>query len=123
MVKDLLLVGCGGFVGSIFRYLLSKLNGTISFLSLPLGTLTVNVVGSFIIGLLVALSQRSGALPESWRLFLMVGLCGGFTTFSTFSAENMALIQNGHIATAIMYTCLSCLLGLVAVFVGYATVN
>lgn len=96
-MKQLLLVGFGGFIGSIARFLVSKLNISWQFMSIPMGTLTVNVVGSFIIGLLVAISAKSEMFSSDLRLFLMVGFCGGFTTFSSFTNENLALMQNGQI--------------------------
>ncbi len=81
MIKNLLLIGTGGFLGSIARYLVSQLNLTVSFHSIPVGTLTVNVAGSFLIGFLTGIAEKSMILTPEWRLFLMVGLCGGFTTF------------------------------------------
>ena len=118
-MKQLLLIGLGGFVGSVFRYLISKLNNYWHFLSLPIGTLSVNVLGSLLIGFLVGISAKSDVISSDLRLFLMVGFCGGFTTFSTFSNENMMLIQNGQILTALFYTSLSILLGFSAVYLGY----
>jgi len=122
-MKQLLLVGFGGFIGSILRYLVSKLNLYWHFLSLPIGTLSVNILGSFIIGLLVGVSTKSEIISPDLRLFLMVGFCGGFTTFSSFSNENMMLIQNGQIFTAILYTGLSIFLGFIAVYLGYLSSN
>ncbi|MDD3321840.1 MAG: fluoride efflux transporter CrcB [Paludibacter sp.] len=122
-MKQLLLVGFGGFIGSILRYLVSKLNLYWHFLSLPIGTLSVNILGSFIIGLLVGVSTKSEIISPDLRLFLMVGFCGGFTTFSSFSNENMMLIQNGQIFTALLYTGLSIFLGFIAVYLGYLSSN
>lgn len=118
-MKQLLLVGFGGFIGSVLRFLISKLNHSWHFLSLPIGTLAVNVVGSLIIGLLIGMSAKGNLISTDLRLFLMVGLCGGFTTFSTFSSENMLLLQNGQFATAFLYIGLSVVLGLLAVWGGY----
>lgn len=118
-MKQLLLVGFGGFIGSVLRFLISKLNHSWHLLSLPMGTLAVNVIGSFVIGLLIGMSAKGNLISADLRLFLMVGLCGGFTTFSTFSSENMLLLQNGQIATAILYMGLSIVLGLLAVWGGY----
>lgn len=118
-MKQLLLVGFGGFIGSIARFLVSKLNISWQFMSIPMGTLTVNVVGSFIIGLLVAISAKSEMFSSDLRLFLMVGFCGGFTTFSSFTNENLALMQNGQILTVLLYTSVSILLGFLAVYLGY----
>jgi CrcB protein len=118
-MKDLLLVGLGGFVGSIARYLVSKLNISIQLFSLPIGTLTVNVLGSLLIGILIGLSAKNGIISSNLRLLLIVGFCGGFTTFSTFSAENMTFIQNGEIASMLIYTAASIIFGLAAVYIGY----
>lgn len=118
-MKQLLLVGFGGFIGSVLRFLISKLNHSWHFLSLPMGTLAVNIIGSLIIGLLIGISVKGNLISSDLKLFLMVGLCGGFTTFSTFSAENMLLLQNGQIMTALLYMILSIVLGLLAVLGGY----
>ena len=93
-MKQLLIVGLGGFLGTIARYLVSRINLMENFLSLPLGTLTVNVTGSFLIGFLTGLASKSEILSADMRLFLMAGFCGGFTTFSSFTNENLQLIQN-----------------------------
>jgi len=122
-MRQLLLVGLGGFIGSIARYAVSKLNVYMHFLAIPMGTLTVNVVGSFIIGVIVGISQKSEILSADVRLFLMVGVCGGFTTFSSFSVENLMLIQNGQVFSALIYTFLSLFLGFTAVYLGYLSTN
>ena len=122
-MKHLLLVGLGGFIGSVARFLVSKLNLSWHFLSIPMGTLTVNVLGSFIIGILVGISVKSDLISTDLRLFLMVGFCGGFTTFSSFSSENLMLMQNGQVVTVLIYTALSILLGFLAVYFGYIFTN
>lgn len=122
-MKQLLYVGLGGFIGSIARYGVSKLNLYWHFLSIPMGTLTVNVLGSFLIGILVGISQKSDLLSADLRLFLMVGVCGGFTTFSSFSNENFMLMQNGQFLTALIYTGSSILFGFAAVYLGYIFTN
>lgn len=123
MLKQILLVGLGGFFGSVARFFVSKLNLQYDILSIPVGTLTVNVVGSFIIGFLTGISAKSNLLSLEWRLFLMVGICGGFTTFSSFSNENLMLMHNGQYFTVLLYTSLSVILGFAAVYLGYATTN
>ena len=119
MIKQLLLIGMGGFVGSVARFLVSKLNTRIDWLSIPIGTLTVNVLGSLLIGFLIGISEKSPILTVEWRMFLMVGLCGGFTTFSSFSGENLMLMRNGQFLPLFLYTGLSILLGFTAVYLGY----
>jgi CrcB protein len=119
MFKQLLLIGLGGFVGSVARFLVSKLNTRVDWFSIPIGTLLVNVVGSLLIGFLIGISEKSPILTVEWRMFLMVGLCGGFTTFSSFSGENLMLLRNGQILPLFLYTGLSILLGFTAVYLGY----
>jgi CrcB protein len=119
MLKQLLLIGTGGFIGSVARFLLSRLNTRIDWLSIPMGTLTVNVLGSLLIGFLIGISEKSPILTVEWRMFLMVGLCGGFTTFSSFTGENLVLMKNGQILPLLLYTGLSIFLGFIAVYLGY----
>ncbi len=123
MLKHLLIIGSGGFLGSVARYLVSQLNLTVSFHSIPVGTLIVNIAGSLVIGFLTGIAEKSLILTPEWRLFLMVGLCGGFTTFSAFANENLMLIHNGQIMTVLLYTGLSIFLGFVAVYLGYILTN
>ena len=119
MIKNLLLIGAGGFLGSVARYLLSRLNTQVHWLSIPLGTLTVNVLGSLLIGFLIGISEKSPLMTFELRMFLMVGLCGGFTTFSSFTGENLILMRNGQFLPLFLYTGLSILLGFTAVYLGY----
>ena len=123
MIKNILLVGFGGFIGSVARFFMSKFNLNYDILSIPLGTLSVNVLGSFIIGFLTGISERSELLNTEWRMFLMVGICGGFTTFSTFTNENLMLMHNGQFFTVFLYTGLSILFGFTAVYLGYTVTN
>ena len=113
----------GGFLGSIFRYFISFLNISYDIFSIPVGTLLVNISGSFIIGFLTGIADKSTILTLEWRLFLMVGLCGGFTTFSTFTNENLTLLHNGQFLSIGIYTGLSIFLGFIAVYLGYITSN
>lgn len=121
MIKNLLLVGLGGFAGSVARYLVSRLNNHIDWLSIPVGTLAVNVIGSFLIGFLTGISEKSPIMTVELRMLLMVGLCGGFTTFSSFTGENLMLMRNGQFLPIFLYTGLSVLLGFAAVYFGYVT--
>ena len=119
MIKQILLIGFGGFAGSVLRYFVSRLNTSVDWFSIPLGTLTVNVIGSLLLGFLVGISEKSPILTLELRMFLMVGLCGGFTTFSSFTAENLTLMRNGQFLPLFLYTGLSILLGFTAVYLGY----
>jgi CrcB protein len=123
MFKNIVLIGLGGFIGSVARYFLSRLNLNIDFYAIPLGTLLVNISGSFVIGFLTGIAERSDFLSTEWRLFLMVGLCGGFTTFSTFANENLMLMHNGQFASLLLYTAISVLGGFIAVYLGYSLTN
>lgn len=119
MLKQILLIGFGGFAGSVARYFVYRLNTSVEWFSIPVGTLLVNVLGSLLIGFLVGISEKSPILTLELRMFLMVGLCGGFTTFSSFTGENMMLMRNGQFLSLFLYTGLSILLGFTAVYLGY----
>jgi len=123
MFKNVLFIGLGGFIGSVARYFMSRLNLSVDFFSIPIGTLSVNVIGSYVIGFLTGISVKSDILSNDLRLFLMVGICGGFTTFSSFTNENLMLMHNGQFMSVLLYTGLSILLGFVAVYLGYITTN
>ena len=96
MIKTLLLVGTGGFLGSISRFLASRFIQENFPQAFPLGTFLVNITGCFLIGLIYGFSERSSLLTSGWKMFLAVGFCGGFTTFSTFANENLALLRDGE---------------------------
>lgn len=121
MIKNILLIGLGGGIGSILRYLVSRLNNHVDWMSIPVGTLAVNVIGSFLIGFLTGISEKSPIMTVELRMLLMVGLCGGFTTFSTFTGENLMLMRNGQFLSLFLYTGLSILLGFTAVYLGYVS--
>ncbi|HZK01512.1 MAG TPA: fluoride efflux transporter CrcB [Anaerovoracaceae bacterium] len=101
-----LLVGAGGMIGAICRYLFSLLPIKLQN-SFPINTLLINIIGAFCMGLIVAISKKDGDIGPQILLFLKIGICGGFTTFSTFSWEAMQLIQNGKFTVAISYMVLS----------------
>ncbi len=122
-MRQLLLVGFGGFLGSIARYLVSKLNLTWHYHDIPMGTLTVNIVGSILIGFFLGIFVNSDLLNPNLKLFIVVGFCGGFTTFSSFTNENFILLQNGQFLTSIVYVLGSVLLGILAVYIGYLISN
>lgn len=116
MIKNILLVGLGGGIGSMLRYAATLLLTAKSF---PYTTLSVNTIGSFIIGLVLALCMKDENFANNWKLFLATGICGGFTTFSAFTHENMQLLQNGKTGIAFLYIALSVVLGIAATFAGY----
>ena len=115
----MLLVAVGSGLGGVLRYLVPC--WICAAKGFPWATLTVNVVGSLLIGLLSgALARHGGSSAESIRAFAVVGFCGGFTTFSTFSNETFGLIESSQWLSAVAYVSLSILAGLAAVFLGYA---
>jgi CrcB protein len=116
MIKNILLVGLGGGIGSVLRYTATLLVSTRKF---PYATLSANIIGSFIIGLVLAFSIRDEHFASNWKLFLATGICGGFTTFSAFSLENMQLLQSGKTGMAFLYIALSVIVGIAATFSGY----
>jgi fluoride exporter len=118
MVKILLIIGSGSFLGGISRFLASKYvqNSVVS--GFPYGTLIVNILGCFLIGLFYGISERYNWMNQEWKMFLTVGFCGGFTTFSTFANENMAMLRDGEFFHLALYTCLSVFLGFTAVWTG-----
>ena len=120
MIK-LLVIGLGGFLGSVLRYLLSgvvqRWAGSIGF---PVGTFAVNLVGCFLIGLLGGLAESRQVFGPELRTFLLIGVLGGFTTFSTFGYETFNLIRDGQLASAIANCGLHVILGVVAVWAGYS---
>ena len=118
-MKLLLFVGIGSFIGGILRYLLSQFIQTKFLSTFPYGTLGVNVLGCLVIGLVLALSERTSMTPE-WRLFLATGICGGFTTFSAFSSETFSMLRDGQFWYAATYVLASLILGVLATFIGYS---
>ena len=116
MIKNILLIGLGGGIGSMCRYTVSLLLVNKSF---PVATLLINISGSFIIGLVAAYALKNEWFAANWKLFLATGICGGFTTFSAFSLENLQLVQQGKYLWALLYIAASIVLGLMATFFGY----
>ncbi len=116
-MKQLILVFIGGGTGSIARYLASKyLNGANG--TFPYGTLTVNILGSFLIGIILGLALKNTMLSQNTVLLLATGFCGGFTTFSTFAYENHMFLKTGDFINFFLYTSISLVLGLLLVFIG-----
>jgi CrcB protein len=117
-MKELLLVCIGSFFGGGARYLVSKSLQSWVAVSFPWGTMAVNVVGCFLIGLLSGLSL-DGHISPTTKLILVTGFCGGFTTFSTFSNESMQMLQNGNVGAFIGYVATSLVGGIALVGLGY----
>ena len=118
MYKLLLIIGSGSFLGGIARFLTSRYIQNQIFSSFPLGTLVVNLTGCFLIGVIYGLSERGNLINAELRMFLTVGFCGGFTTFSTFSNENMAMLRDGNFFYFAIYASCSMFFGLLATYLG-----
>lgn len=117
-MKTILLIGSGGFLGSIARYGLQHLMHRVIPSTFPFGTLLVNIIGCFAIGLIYGALGKSSWLTEDWKLFLAIGICGGFTTFSSFSHENIKLLQDGQAFQALLYIAASVIIGLTMTYIG-----
>ena len=117
----ILLVGVGGFVGAVMRYAVTNwVQYALHTSTLPYGTLTVNVIGCLVIGLLGGLSESRNLLTAETRALLLIGVLGGFTTYSTFGYETVQLLRDGESLTAFSNIGLQVCLGLVAVWIGYS---
>ena len=121
-IKILLLIGSGGFVGSILRYIISMGVQNRFLSSFPYGTISVNLIGSFLIGVVYALVERGNLSPEV-RIFLATGLLGGFTTFSAFSLDALNLLQEGLWVEGASYIIISVILGIAFAFLGLLTIK
>ena len=115
-MKDLLMVGIGGFAGSILRYKIGTFVSAKTTTSFPWGTFCVNMIGAFLIGLLISSTLKS---QQAAMLLLVTGFCGGFTTFSTFALENLKLLQSGQWSTFLAYILFSLVGGIGLCFGGY----
>ena len=120
MLKELLIAGCGGFVGTVGRYLLCKWTSSIWHGSFPMGTFLVNIIGCFIIGLFFGLMEHSKVLTPSQNVLLITGLCGGFTTYSSFANDMWMLGSKGDWTTFTLYLTLSVVIGVLCVCAGRA---
>ena len=118
MIKTMLIAGLGGFVGTCMRFLTGKLCNLLVVGAFPLGTFAVNIVGSFIIGLLFGAAERTHAITPAMSALLITGFCGGFTTFSTFADDIYLLLQNRHYLTLAIYAGGTIVLGIALVWAG-----
>ena len=118
MGTNILIVGMGGGVGSILRYLCQKWINEAYQHNFPLATFLVNIFGCLLIGVFYALGEKGNILSPKTRLLLATGFCGGFTTFSTFAFENMNLLRTGDNFYFLLYAIGSVVLGIAAVYLG-----
>lgn len=123
MIKNLFLVLLGGGIGSVLRYLLSYFFAKNDNANFPWATFIANSIGCLLIGLLFGYIQKNNLQNETLKLLLITGFCGGFTTFSAFSLENIQFIQNQNYNLALIYTLTSILIGFLAVIIGFKIFN
>jgi len=118
MIRTILLVGLGGGIGSILRYLTSVVINKNFSTTFPLATFVINMLGCFIIGILVSLMDKQPWAGDNFKYFFVTGFCGGYTTFSTFANENVSLMNSNHSFIAFAYIAASVVAGLIAVWCG-----
>lgn len=118
MLRTILIVGSGGFIGSVMRFLIQHYMEKSLTSTFPWGTLIANIAGSFLIGMIFALAEKGNLLNAEWRMFLAVGFCGGFTTFSSFAYNNFTMIKENALAPLFLNIGGNLFLGILAVYLG-----
>lgn len=123
MFKTILIVGTGGFMGSVARYLTQVYVEKLFHTTFPLGTFIANILGSFIIGIVFAFAEKGNLMSPEWRIFLTVGFCGGFTTFSSFAYNNFSFLKDQTFWPFFLNIGLSVIVGILAVYLGVLLVR
>ncbi|MCF6331929.1 MAG: fluoride efflux transporter CrcB [Draconibacterium sp.] len=118
MLRNILIVGTGGFIGSAMRYLVQVFVEKGLATTFPWGTFVANVAGSFIIGVVFAFAEKGNLMSSEWRMFLAVGVCGGFTTFSSFAYNNFTMLKEHSFGQLIWNLGGSLFFGILAVYLG-----
>ena len=123
MFKAMLIAGAGGFIGTCLRFLAGRLCHALCVSPFPWGTFAVNIIGSFIIGLLFGLAEKTNLLSAQMNVLLITGFCGGFTTFSSMSEDMFMLLQQRHWLMFAGYVAGSFALGLLMVWCGRSLIR
>lgn len=123
MLRTILIVGTGGFIGSVMRYLVQVFVERGMTSTFPWGTFIANIAGSFIIGIVFALAEKGNLMSAEWRIFLAVGICGGFTTFSTFAFNNLILLKENAFGQLLWNVGGSLFFSILAVYLGIILVR
>ena len=123
MLRTILLVGTGGFIGSVMRYLMQIYVEKGLMSTFPYGTLAANIAGSFAIGVIFAIADKGNLMSSEWRMFLAVGICGGFTTFSSFAYNNFTMLKENALGPFFLNIFGSLFLGILAVYLGVLLVR
>jgi CrcB protein len=123
MLRTLLIVGSGGFIGSVMRYLVQFFIEKGATTTFPWGTFVANVAGSFIIGVVFALAEKGNLMNSELRLFFAVGICGGFTTFSSFAYNNFTMLKEHSFGQLLWNVGGSLFFGILAVYIGVLVVK
>ena len=123
MLRTLLIVGTGGFIGSVMRYLVQVFVEKGLATTFPWGTFVANIAGSFIIGIVFAFAEKGNLMSAEWRMFLAVGICGGFTTFSSFAYNNLTMIHEQSFIQLLWNIGGSLFFGILAVYLGIILVR
>ena len=119
MLKSLLIVGAGSFIGGAMRFLLSTFMKNLCVQGFPWGTLAVNLLGCFLFGIIFAIFSRNSSADNALYLLLTTGFCGGFTTFSTFANESVQMLQHGNTFGFVGYVATSVIAGFLLIALGY----
>ena len=123
MLRNILIVGTGGFIGSVMRYLVQVFVEKGLATTFPWGTFIANIAGSFIIGIVFAFAEKGNLINSEWRLFLAVGICGGFTTFSSFAYNNLTMLKENSFGQLFLNVGGSLFFGILAVYLGIILVR